>query len=194
MPELPVLDDTPSSPSPENQGASAAPDVSPLKSDALDELIAGSIDTNLFQGEVHVISDASAIAEAMDMLHHRNKSAGLCKCVGCKSEADVMVGSVAFCKACSVDYPQRPLTKMVHVCPDCTARIVTGNLLADNRSLFSPCDEASKALHQDAIYAHEEVCPNRPLSVCEGVTLSNMHLHNCANPFCVFTHLKQAHS
>jgi len=191
----------PSSPASDHGAASSSmprlPSGSPLKPDALDDLMAAardaSIDTSLFEGEVHIIEEGDAIAEATTMLHHRNKFAGLCKCVGCKGEADVMVGSVAFCTACAVGYqPQRPLRKFVHMCPDCGARVVTGGLLADSRTLFSHCPEASSALHQDAIDAHQEVCPDRPLSVCEGVTLSNMHEHACANPYCVFTHIKKS--
>lgn len=196
LPAHPPVEDTPSSPPPGDQGASAAADVSPLKGDAIDDIMAEageSIDMSLFQGEVHVISDASAIAEALEMLHHRNKSAALCKCVACNSEADVMVGSVAFCKDCSVHYqPQRLISKMVHICPDCGARVVTGNLLADSRTLFSTCEEASAGLHRDAIVAHEDVCLHRPLAVCPGVTFSNMHEHCCKIPYCAFSEANRA--
>jgi len=176
---------TPTSPPPADQGAAA--DVSPLKGDAIDDFMAsaGSIDTSLFHGEVHVICDEDAIAEATVMVYHRNLSAAKCMCVACSKEADVMVGSVAFCSGCSQHYhPQRPLKKMIHKCPDCGARIVTGTLLCDARTLFSTCKDASDALHHDAIEAHQNVCTDRPLELCEGVTASNMHLHKCTNPFC----------
>ena len=193
MPTLPN-EDTPSSPPPGDQGASAATDVSPLKGDAIDHIMAEeSIDISLFQGEVHVISEASAIEEALLMIHHRNKSAGSCKCVACNREADVTVGSVAFCTDCSVHYqPQRPIIKKVHICMECGARVVTGNLLADARTLFSTCEEASAELHKEAIVAHEDVCLHRPLAVCPGVTFSNMHEHCCQVPYCAFSEENRA--
>jgi len=153
----------------------------------MEETASGEIDTDLF-GNACVVS-GEAVSTLKELLHHYNLHAAAAKCV-CSDEADVMVGSVSFCKKCSAKYhPQRPLVKIVTMCPSCPARIVTGTVLNDT---CNPCEEASQALHTDAVEAHEEICPNRPFHLCDGVTASNIHEHACANPFCPLSEINRA--
>jgi hypothetical protein len=148
--------------------------------------------------DLSYFQDGTITAAATPMVHQilrmLNHSASLAVCASCKETASVLVGTTALCAEHATPYEYSThLPVRCHVCPFCEMTVVTGQVFQDLSSPtpFEPDLLFTASLHKHAIDAHNDVCEQFPITVCEGVNKRNMHEHVCENPRCSIMIMKK---
>jgi len=158
-----------------------------------DFMTGSSPDPRFFQEEEQRITVAAS-AFVQQLLFALNHSACLAVCAVCDNTACKIVGTRALCEEHSTPYEYSThLPVRCHVCPHCHVTVRTGQVFQDLSSPtpFEPDLPSTATLHKDAIDAHNDVCEQFPITVCEGVNKLNMHEHVCENPRCSIMLMKK---